>query len=51
MSSLSSFYREFYGFGQAGFPYDGLVLGLSQFSILLQLPQKPTLSLKVVKSI
>jgi len=34
------YYREFHRFGQAKFPGGGLVLGLSQFSILPQLPQK-----------
>jgi len=39
----------FHGFGQAKFPDGGSGLGLSQFSILLQLPQKTMLSLKGVK--
>jgi len=33
-------YRAFCGFGQAKFTYGGSVLGLSQFSLLPQLPQK-----------
>jgi len=28
------YYGTFHGFGQAKFPYDGLVLGSSQFSLL-----------------
>jgi len=36
-------YRGFHGLGQAKFPYGGLDLGLSQFSLLLPL------KLKVVK--
>jgi len=39
----------FQGFGPAKFPYGGLVLGSSQFSLLLQPPQKMTLNLKVIK--
>jgi len=39
----------FHRFGQAKFPNGGLVLGLSQFSILAQLPVKMMLGLKVVK--
>jgi len=47
---MPDYYRAFYGFGQAKFPYGGLVLGLSQFSLLPQLPLKTTmLKLKVVK--
>ncbi len=42
-------YRAFYGFGQAKIPDVGLVLGLSQFSILPQLPSKILLDSKVVK--
>jgi len=42
-------YRAFHEFGQAKFPNGGLVLGSSQFSILLQLPQKIILDSKVVK--
>jgi len=38
----------FHRFGQAKFTDGGLVLGLSQFSVLPQLPPK-MLSLKVVK--
>jgi len=33
-------YREFHRLGQAKFPNGGSILGLSQFSILPQLPQK-----------
>jgi hypothetical protein len=40
--------KAFHRFGQAKFPYGGLVLGSSQFSLLLQLPQKMTLNIKVV---
>jgi hypothetical protein len=42
-------YRSFHGFGQAKYPSGGLVLGLSQFSILPQLPPKIMLDSKVVK--
>jgi hypothetical protein len=42
--------RAFHGFGQAKFPDGGLVLGLSQFSILPQLPPKILLDSKVVKN-
>jgi hypothetical protein len=42
-------HRAFHRFGQAKFPNGGSVLGLSQFSILPQLPQKTMLVLKVVK--
>jgi len=41
--------RAFHGFGQAKFPNGGLVLGLSQFSALSQLPPKTLLDLKEVK--
>jgi len=47
--SANLFHRAFHGFGQAKFPDGGLVLGLSQFSILPQLPQKTMLCLKGVK--
>jgi len=43
------FYRAFYGFVQAKFPDGGLVLSMSQFSILPQLPPKIMLDSKVVK--
>jgi len=33
-------YRAFHGFGQSKFPYDGLIWGSSQFSLLPQLPKK-----------
>jgi len=36
----------FQGFGQAKFTYGGSVLGLSQFSILPQMPLKMMLDLK-----
>jgi len=39
----------FHGFGQTKFTYGGLVLGLSQFALLPQLPQKTMLDLKLVK--
>jgi hypothetical protein len=39
----------FHRFGQAKFPDGGLVLGLSQFSILPQLPPKIPLDSKVDK--
>jgi len=42
-------YREFHRFGQVKFAYGGLILGLSQFTLLLQLPLKMMLNLKVVK--
>jgi hypothetical protein len=42
-------YREFHGFGYAKFPEVSSVLGLSQFSILPQLPLKVMLDLKNVK--
>jgi hypothetical protein len=45
------YYRAFNRFGQAKFPDGGLVLGLSQFSILPQLPLKTMLVLKMVKII
>jgi len=46
-ASLS--YRAVHGFGQAKLPDGGSVLGLRQFSILPQLPQKTMLGLKGVK--
>jgi len=42
-------YRAFHGFGQDKFANNGLVLGLSQFSTVLQLPPKILLKSKVVK--
>jgi len=42
-------HREFHGFGHAKFSDGGSVLGLSQFSILPQLPLKFMLDSKVVK--
>ncbi len=47
---MSPKYRVFHGFGQPKFPDGGLFLGSSQFSVLLQLPQKMMLSSKEVKS-
>jgi len=41
--------RLFHRFRQATFPDGGLVLGLSKFSVLPQLPPKTMLSLKEVK--
>jgi len=43
------FYRPFHQFGQAKFPDSGSILGLSQFSILAQLPLNTMLGLKVVE--
>ncbi len=43
------YYRELHGFGQPKFAYGGLVLGSSQITLLLQLPLKTMLDLKVVK--
>jgi len=43
------YYKEFHGFGQAKFSYDGLICGLSQFAQLPQLPLKMTLNVKVLK--
>jgi len=45
----NQYYRAFHRFGQAKFPNGGSVLDSSQFSILLQLPPKTMLGLKVVK--
>jgi len=42
-------YRAFHGFGQAKFAYGGSILGLSQFTLLPQLPLKMMLILKEVK--
>jgi len=44
-----SFYRAFHRFEQALFAYGGIVLGLSQFTLLPQLPLKTKLNSKVVK--
>jgi hypothetical protein len=46
---VQKLYRGFHGFGQAIFAYGGTVLGLSQFTLLPQLPLKTMLDLKVVK--
>ncbi len=45
------YYRAFHGFGQAKFSYGGLVLGLSQFTLLPQLPLRAMLNSKLVKLI
>ena len=42
-------YRAFHRFGLTKFAHGGLVLGLSQFLILPEMPQKMTLASKVVK--
>jgi len=42
------FYIAFHGFGQVKFAYGGLILGSSQFALLLHRPQK-TLDSKVVE--
>jgi hypothetical protein len=42
-------YTAVHGFGQAKFSDGGMVLFLSQFSILPQLPLKMMLDLKMVK--
>jgi hypothetical protein len=42
-------YKAFDGFGQAKFAYGGSILGSSQYTLLLQLPLKTMLDLKVVK--
>jgi len=39
----------FHGLGQAKISYGGLILGLSQFTLLPQLPPKMMLGLKMVK--
>ncbi len=39
-------YRAFHRFGKATFPDGGSILGLSQFSVLTQLPPKTMLGLK-----
>ena len=43
-------YRAFHRFGQAKIHISGKVLGLNQFLLLHQLPQKTILGLKVVKT-
>ena len=40
ISLTQFFYKAFHRFGQAKITYGGLVLGLSQFSLLPQLPKK-----------
>jgi hypothetical protein len=42
-------HRALHRFGHTKFAYVGLILGLSQFSLLPQLPLKMVLDLKVVK--
>jgi len=42
-------YRAIHRFGQAKFAFGGLILGLSQFTQLPQMPLKMMLGLKVVK--
>jgi len=42
-------YRAFHGFGQAKFADGGLILGLSQFAQLPQLPLKMMLDSKKIK--
>jgi len=47
---LGNYYRAFHGFGQAKFSYGGLILGLSQFTLMgHHLSYKTMLDLKVVK--
>jgi len=46
---MTTNYRAFHGFGQAKFTNGGLVLGLSQLSLLPQLPPNILLDSKVVK--
>ncbi len=45
-----NYYSVIRGFGQANSAYGGSILGLSQFSQLLQLPLEMELALKVVES-
>jgi len=40
----------FHGFGQAKFAYGGSILGLSQFTLVPQVPLKMVLDLKMVKN-
>ena len=44
-----NFYRAFHSFRQAKIANGGLILGLSRFSLLPQLPYKMMLDSKVVK--
>jgi len=46
LNAKSEKYGAFHGFRQAKFPDGGLDLGLSQFSILPQLPPKNTAQFK-----
>jgi len=48
-SKSNQIYRAFHGFWQGKFTDGGLVLGLSQFLILPQLPPKIMLDSKLVK--
>jgi len=43
------FYKAFYGIGQVKFPYSGLIIGSSHFTLLPRLPLKMMLNLQVVK--
>jgi hypothetical protein len=47
---MTKFYSVFQRFRQTKSAYGGLILGLSQFSQLTQLPQKTELALKAVNS-
>jgi hypothetical protein len=49
LQKVGKFYRAFHGFGQAEFAYGDLILGLSQFTKLPQLPPNTMLDFKVVK--
>jgi len=49
LQKVGKFYRAFHGFGQTEFAYGDLILGLSQFTILPQLPPNTMLDFKVVK--
>ncbi len=42
-------FKAFHVFGKAKFAYGGSILGSSQFTLLLQLPLKTILSLKMDK--
>jgi len=44
-----SCYKVFYGVSKAKFAYGGLILGLSQFTLLPHLPLKRMLDLQVIK--
>jgi len=50
LNKVEKFIQEgFHGFGQAKFPDGGSVFGLSQFSILPQLPPKVLLNSKLTQ--